>query len=76
MKERGLDLLQVPENEAHPAAACLFHGFGDRSRLATDPTPPRGVRVRLWFLLDHLVLPIDLVPSRDSTPASDALQVT
>lgn len=34
MKERGLDLLRVPEDEALTAAACLFHGFSDRSRLA------------------------------------------
>jgi uncharacterized membrane protein YkvA (DUF1232 family) len=31
-------------------------------RLATDPTLPRGVRVRLGLLLAHLALPIDLVP--------------
>lgn len=31
-------------------------------RLATDPTLPRGVRVRLWLLLAYLALPIDLVP--------------
>lgn len=31
-------------------------------RLGSDPTLPRGVRVRLWFLLGYLVLPIDLVP--------------
>jgi uncharacterized membrane protein YkvA (DUF1232 family) len=31
-------------------------------RLATDPTLPRGVRVRLGLLLAYLALPIDLVP--------------
>jgi uncharacterized membrane protein YkvA (DUF1232 family) len=31
-------------------------------RLAADPTVPRGVRVRLWFLLGYLLMPIDLVP--------------
>jgi uncharacterized membrane protein YkvA (DUF1232 family) len=31
-------------------------------RLASDPTLPRGVRVRLWLLLGYLALPIDLVP--------------
>lgn len=31
-------------------------------RLGSDPTLPRGVRVRLWLLLGYLVLPIDLVP--------------
>jgi len=32
------------------------------SRLARDPTLPRGVRVRLWLLLGYLALPFDLVP--------------
>ena len=32
------------------------------SRLARDPSVPRGVRVRLWLLLGYLALPIDLVP--------------
>jgi uncharacterized membrane protein YkvA (DUF1232 family) len=32
------------------------------SRLARDPTLPRGVRVRLGLLLAYLALPIDLVP--------------
>jgi uncharacterized membrane protein YkvA (DUF1232 family) len=31
-------------------------------RLATDPTLPRGARVRLWLLLLYLGLPFDLVP--------------
>lgn len=31
-------------------------------RLATDPTLPRGTRVRLWLLIAYLALPIDLVP--------------
>ena len=31
-------------------------------RLARDGSLPRGVRVRLWFLLGYLALPIDLVP--------------
>ena len=31
-------------------------------RLAADRSLPRGVRVRLWFLLLYLALPIDLVP--------------
>lgn len=31
-------------------------------RLAADPDVPRGVRVRLWLLLGHLLSPIDLVP--------------
>ncbi|MGH3550862.1 MAG: YkvA family protein [Pseudonocardiaceae bacterium] len=31
-------------------------------RLATDPTVPRGVRVRLWLLLAYLLSPIDLIP--------------
>jgi uncharacterized membrane protein YkvA (DUF1232 family) len=31
-------------------------------RLATDPTLPRGVRVRLWLLFGYLALPFDLVP--------------
>ncbi len=31
-------------------------------RLASDPTQPRGVRVRLWLLLGYLAMPIDLVP--------------
>jgi uncharacterized membrane protein YkvA (DUF1232 family) len=31
-------------------------------RLATDPSLPRGVRVRLWLLLAYLALPFDIVP--------------
>lgn len=31
-------------------------------RLATDPTLPRGARVRLWLLLAYLAMPLDLVP--------------
>lgn len=31
-------------------------------RLATDPSLPRGVRIRLWALLIYLIMPIDLVP--------------
>jgi uncharacterized membrane protein YkvA (DUF1232 family) len=31
-------------------------------RLASDPTMPRGVRVRLALLLAYLALPIDLIP--------------
>ncbi|MGB3828047.1 MAG: DUF1232 domain-containing protein [Ornithinimicrobium sp.] len=30
--------------------------------MATDPTLPRGVRIRLWVLLGYLLSPIDLVP--------------
>jgi uncharacterized membrane protein YkvA (DUF1232 family) len=32
------------------------------TRLARDPSVPRGVRVRLGLLLGYLALPIDLVP--------------
>lgn len=31
-------------------------------RLATDPTAPRGVRIRVALLLVYLALPIDLIP--------------
>jgi uncharacterized membrane protein YkvA (DUF1232 family) len=31
-------------------------------RLATDPSLPRGVRIRLWLLLAYLITPVDLVP--------------
>lgn len=31
-------------------------------RLASDPTVPRGVRIRLVLLLAYLALPLDLVP--------------
>ena len=31
-------------------------------RLSTDPTVPKGVRVRLILLIAYLVFPIDLVP--------------
>ncbi len=31
-------------------------------RLATDPTLPRGVRIRLGLLLAYLACPIDLIP--------------
>jgi uncharacterized membrane protein YkvA (DUF1232 family) len=31
-------------------------------RLATDPTLPRGVRIRLGLLLAYLAFPIDLIP--------------
>ena len=31
-------------------------------RLAADDTLPRGVRIRLWFLIGYLAMPIDLVP--------------
>jgi uncharacterized membrane protein YkvA (DUF1232 family) len=30
--------------------------------LATDPTQPRGVRIRLALLMAYLALPIDLIP--------------
>jgi len=47
------------------------------SRLARDPSLPRGVRIRLWLLLGYLASPIDLVP--DFVPivgyADDALIV-
>ena len=46
-------------------------------RLAGDRTLPRGVRVRLWFLMAYLAVPIDLVP--DFLPvighADDAIAV-
>lgn len=45
--------------------------------LATDPTVPAGVRLRLWLLLAYLASPIDLVP--DFVPvigyADDAILV-
>ena len=31
-------------------------------RLAGDRTLPRGVRLRLWFLLAYLISPVDLIP--------------
>jgi uncharacterized membrane protein YkvA (DUF1232 family) len=31
-------------------------------RLASDPTMPRGIRVRLALLLGYLALPVDLIP--------------
>src|SRR5947209_15326356 len=31
-------------------------------RLAQDPTLPRGVRIRLTFLVAYLISPIDLIP--------------
>lgn len=31
-------------------------------RLASDPTLPRGVRIRLTLLLGYLALPFDLIP--------------
>jgi len=31
-------------------------------RLASDPSLPRRLRVRLWLLAGYLVLPVDLVP--------------
>jgi uncharacterized membrane protein YkvA (DUF1232 family) len=47
-------------------------------RLAADSTLPRGVRVRLGFLLAYLAFPIDLIP--DFIPvlgfADDAIIVT
>ncbi|BCJ28531.1 YkvA family protein [Actinocatenispora sera] len=47
------------------------------TRLARDPSLPRGVRVRLWLLLGYLALPIDLIP--DFVPvlgyADDAIVV-
>jgi uncharacterized membrane protein YkvA (DUF1232 family) len=30
--------------------------------LAADPALPRGIRLRLWFLLVYLAFPIDLIP--------------
>lgn len=46
-------------------------------RLATDPTLPEGVRIRLGLLLAYLAFPVDLVP--DSIPvigyADDAIVV-
>ncbi len=32
------------------------------TRLAKDPTLPRGVRIRLGLLMAYLALPIDLIP--------------
>jgi uncharacterized membrane protein YkvA (DUF1232 family) len=47
-------------------------------RLASDPTLPAGVRVRLWLLLAYLALPFDLIP--DFVPvlgyADDAMVVS
>jgi uncharacterized membrane protein YkvA (DUF1232 family) len=47
-------------------------------RLATDPTMPRGVRIRLGLLLVYLASPIDLIP--DFVPvlgyADDAIIAT
>jgi uncharacterized membrane protein YkvA (DUF1232 family) len=47
-------------------------------RLATDPSMPRGVRIRLGLLLAYLAFPIDLIP--DFVPvlgyADDAIIVT
>lgn len=47
------------------------------SRLARDRNLPRGVRVRLWFLLAYLASPVDVVP--DFIPvlgyADDAIAV-
>ena len=47
-------------------------------RLATDPTMPRGVRIRLWLLLVYLASPVDLIP--DFVPvlgyADDAIIAT
>ena len=31
-------------------------------QLATDPSLPRGVRVRLWLLFVYLAFPFDLIP--------------
>ncbi len=31
-------------------------------RLAADGSLPRGLRVRLWFLLGYLALPFDIIP--------------
>jgi uncharacterized membrane protein YkvA (DUF1232 family) len=31
-------------------------------KLTTDPTQPRGIRVRLGLLMAYLALPIDLIP--------------
>lgn len=31
-------------------------------RLARDPELPRGVRLRLWFAIGYLAMPVDLVP--------------
>ena len=46
-------------------------------RLATDPSMPRGVRIRLQLLFVYLALPIDLIP--DFVPvlgyADDAILV-
>ena len=48
------------------------------ARLATDPTVPRGIRIRLGLLLAYLACPIDLIP--DFIPvlgyADDAIIVT
>ena len=47
------------------------------TRLATDPSLPRGVRIRLGLLLAYLAVPIDIVP--DFVPvlgyADDAIVV-
>ncbi|MDQ1699609.1 MAG: hypothetical protein QOG34_1472 [Frankiaceae bacterium] len=32
------------------------------SRLARDPSLPRGVRIRLWLLLGYLASPLDIIP--------------
>jgi uncharacterized membrane protein YkvA (DUF1232 family) len=55
-----------------PDVLCLV------ARLATDPTVPRGIRIRLGLLLAYLACPIDLIP--DFIPvlgyADDAIIVT
>jgi uncharacterized membrane protein YkvA (DUF1232 family) len=52
--------------------------LGMLRRLATDPSAPRAVRMRLWLLLGYLAIPIDLVP--DFVPvlgyADDAIVVS
>lgn len=51
-----------PETTARELLRVLPDTVRLVSRLARDPSLPRGVRIRLWLLLGYLILPVDLVP--------------
>ena len=56
-------LLRKPEQgSAREALRVLPDTVRLLRRIAGDRTLPRGVRVRLWFLLAYLVFPLDVVP--------------
>ena len=58
----GLFVAKPSETTIKDAVRLLPDLIRLLSRLATDRSQPRGIRIRLWLLLAYLASPIDLVP--------------